>query len=286
MASYRWGGLHYALPLDVACQVVARRPDRIPAPPQSWDEVAALAARGGVALSLAGPHAVLTLMSLAGSAGATPRGPDFLPDAGALPALDLMHRLFALRPEGSERLNPIGLLEAMAHGDEIALVPLVFGYVPYARPSAGRHALAYSDAPRTAGGFGGVLGGTGLAFSRRARVTAELRAHMAWLLSEAAQTGFIPRHNGQPGLRVAWHDATVNAAWGGFYRDTAASAEHALLRPRFDGYIAFQTAASAAIRAALEAREPPARTLATLRGLWRDARARARGPNDDDRGTA
>ncbi len=283
MASYRWGGRHYALPLDVACQVVARRPDRIAAPPQDWEEMAEIARGGGVALSLAGPHAVLTLMSLAGSRGAVPQGEAFLPDDAALPALDWMRRLHALRPPGSEAMNPIALLEAMARGEAIALVPLVFGYAPYARAAAGRRALAFSDTPRAGAGFGGVLGGTGIALSRRARVSADLRAHLAWLLSDGAQRGFIPRHNGQPGLRAAWTDASVNADWAGFYQGTLATAGHALLRPRFDGYIAFQTAASAALRAGLAAGEPPERMLAGLRSLWRTARDRARGGADDDR---
>ena len=284
MASYRWQGRHYALPLDVACQVVARRPDRIAQPPESWEEMVALAAGGRVALSLAGPHAILMLMSLAGSLGAVPRGDDFLPDEPAHTALDLLSRLYPLRAAGSDRLNPIGLLDAMATGDAIDLVPLVFGYVPYARPAPGRRALAFSDTPRTPGGFGGVLGGTGLAFSRRSQPSEALRAHLLWLMSPAAQAGFIPARNGQPGLRAAWADPQVNAAWGSFYRDTAATAEHALLRPRFDGYIPFQAAASAALRDALEAGTPHTQTLATLRGLWRDARAGARGPLDDDRG--
>ena len=71
--------------------------------------------------------------------------------------------------------------------------------------------------------------------------------------------------------RAAWQDDGVNRIWGDFYRNTRITAETALLRPRFDGYIAFQTAASECIRAALERREEPEITLAALRGLWRSA---------------
>ncbi len=71
--------------------------------------------------------------------------------------------------------------------------------------------------------------------------------------------------------------------WGDFYRNTFATAETALLRPRFDGYIAFQTAAAARIRAALERRENPETTLAALRALWLRA-PRVGGYHDDERG--
>jgi hypothetical protein len=39
-----------------------------------------------------------------------------------------MQRLHRLRPVGSERLNPIGLLDPVARTGDLALVPLVFGY--------------------------------------------------------------------------------------------------------------------------------------------------------------
>lgn len=276
-ASYHWDGRTWALPLDVATQVMARRADRIVTPPSSWEEVVAEAKRRPVALSLAGPHAVLTLMSMAAGAGGQVGGESFLPVADAIPALEIMHRLYALRPPGSERLNPIALLETLGQSDDIALVPLVFGYVTYASPRHGGGIVSFSDTIRDAGGKGGVIGGTGIAFSRRRRPTPELLAYIASLLSTRTQTEIFPAFGGQPSARAAWQDAEVNRLWGDFYRNTLATAEAALLRPRFDGYIAFQTAAAECIRAALERREEPETTIATLRTLWRRARQEARG---------
>jgi multiple sugar transport system substrate-binding protein len=278
-ASYVWGGRPWALPLDVATQVMARRPDIVAAPPADWDEVEALARRRPVALSIGGPHAVLTLMSVAAGQGSEARGEEFLPDDAFARAFGVLRRLWPLRPDGSERLNPIALCEAMGRG-EIALVPLVFGYVTYARAATGRAPLAFSDA---IGGRGGTLGGTGIAVTRRSRPSDELLAHLAWLLSPAAQLELFPAFGGQPSARAAWTDRAVNAAWGGFYRATLATAEQAYLRPRFDGYIAFQTAASARLRDALAQGEDDTVALAALRALWRGARARARGDLDDRR---
>ena len=277
-ASYYWDGKTWALPLDVATQVMARRVDRIAEPPRDWDELVEQAKRLPVALSLAGPHAVLTLMSMVAGGGGEGGGEGFLSDVEALAALDIMQRLHALRPMGSERLNPIALLEAMVRSEDIALVPLVFGYVTYASRRYGANAVGFSDTIRSEGGKGGVIGGTGIAFSRRCRPTPELLAHIASLLSMRTQIEIFPAFGGQPSARSAWQDVEVNRLWGGFYCNTLGTAETALLRPRFDGYIAFQTAAADCIRSALERRENPETTLAFLRSLWRQARHGARGP--------
>jgi len=290
LASYRFDGHTWALPLDVAAQVMARRTDLAPEAPGDWDGVLRLATRRPVALSLGGPHAWLTLISMAASenaAGANgmglavPRGPELFPDETLARALETLHRLYARCPPGSESLNPIALLERMARGDEIALVPLVFGYVTYAAAGYDRAPIAFGDAI----GHRGVLGGTGIGFSRRATFSRALLEHVASLLSDECQCGLIPHHGGQPSFRSAWRDAAVNRAAHDFYRDTAATAENAILRPRFDGYIAFQGAASERVRSALLRRESPEATIAALRALWRDARKRARGPLDDARRT-
>jgi multiple sugar transport system substrate-binding protein len=180
-------------------------------------------------------------------------------------------------PEQAKPLNPIGLLNLMASADTVALCPLVFGYVPYAAPnSPAAHAVAFHDAPSAAPGGppGTTLGGTGLAISRRCTPSPALLDHLRWLLSSATQRGFIVAHSGQPSRREAWADAAVNWRWGDFYRNTQASIEAAWVRPRYPGYIAFQTKASAALREALASRTPPATIIAALQDLY----ARSRPP--------
>src|SRR3546814_5296696 len=53
LASYRYEGKHWALPLDAATQVMARRADLAGQAPRTWDDVLALSERCPVALSLA-----------------------------------------------------------------------------------------------------------------------------------------------------------------------------------------------------------------------------------------
>ncbi|MBD8679498.1 extracellular solute-binding protein [Sphingomonas sp. CFBP 13720] len=250
LASYRYAGHHWALPLDAATQVMAIQHDLGETPPATWDAVILLAERVPVALSLAGPHGALSFQSICGALADTSARPGdrFVDRALAKQAYALMARLTGDATRAAAAMNPIAMLEAMASGDGPALCPLIYGYVNYA--AAGR--VRYADAPRGPGGrIGSTLGGTGVAVSRRAKVTPELLDHLRWLLSDATQRGFIPTHDGQPSLRSAWTDPAVDAAAGGFYSATRATTEAALVRPRHDHAIAFQTAASAAIRTGL-----------------------------------
>ncbi|KLK92611.1 hypothetical protein AA309_12970 [Microvirga vignae] len=279
--SYCWERRCYGLPLDVATQVMARNPDILPdTVPDTWDDVLRLSETHPVVLSLAGPHAILTFFSLCLALGEEPGSEHLISDATGREALDRMRRLAENAPAGTESLNPIGLLEALASRSGIALVPLVYGYVNYAVARPGRGRVAFSEAPRVAAGGcrGSVLGGTGIGITRRAEPTADLLERLRWLISEDAQVRFIPDHDGQPSARSAWCSAAVNDARGGFYQATIETTEHAWVRPRFDGYIAFQKAASATLRDALIAGHPSPEILAQIRTLWRAALSAARRP--------
>jgi multiple sugar transport system substrate-binding protein len=268
MRSYAWAGRQWALPLDAATQVCAARADLVGEPPATWDDVERISRTAPVALSLAGPHAFLTFCSIAVALGEEPAtDPDRLLSTGTgLDALDLMATIDAQAPASTRALNPIGLLELMSRTDDLALCPLVYGYVNY----AGR--VAFGDAPAvTPGGRpGSTLGGTGLAISSRCTPTAALLDHVRWLMSAEAQTRFLPAHDGQPSARAAWADARVDDAADGFYRRTARTCETAWVRPRYAGYITFQSAASALVRDALTGRLDHRRALARLEVLHRE----------------
>lgn len=266
-ASYAMAGRQWALPLDAATQVMALRSDLTEARPDSWEAVERLSQHGGVALSLAGPHAALSFLSVCAALDPALdlRDRGWPGDGVAERAIEILTPLAARTPEPTRRLNPIGLLDLMGQSDDIHLIPLVYGYVNYTRAA---RPVTFRDAPRAGGRPGSILGGTGIAISRRAVVDAALRDHLLWLMCETTQRGFIPDHDGQPGLRAAWADPGVNAAWGNFYRDTAATLEAAAIRPRHDGYIAFQSRASAYLRDVFEARSPAARAAQALRAMF------------------
>ncbi len=81
----------------------------------------------------------------------------------------------------------------MAARDDVALCPLIYGYVNYAAPSAGR-ALGFHNAPVTNAGArpGSTLGGTGIAVSRRCDVTPELIEHLTWLMVRRRKRASFP----------------------------------------------------------------------------------------------
>jgi multiple sugar transport system substrate-binding protein len=131
--------------------------------------------------------------------------------------------------------------------------------------------VGFANAPAGPDGrIGSTLGGTGIGISKRCNVTPALLDHLRWLMSEPAQRCFIPQHDGQPALRSAWQDEAVNAATGNFFADTLETVEAALLRPRHDRAIAFQTAASARLCAALIEREAADPVLDDLETLYRN----------------
>jgi multiple sugar transport system substrate-binding protein len=272
--------VHWALPLDAATQVMAVAPRAAAHPPGTWSDVVSLSATVPVALSVAGPHAILTFFSVATALGEPPAAndPDVLVSRAVGEAsLDVMATLYERMPSAARALNPIGLLRAMTTGDDIVLCPLVYGYVNYAAPSADGRSLAFRDAPRQAEGGrpGSTLGGTGIGISRRCEISPALLDHLRWLMGADAQVRFIPAHDGQPSRREAWHDPDVNARWGNFYVNTAETLEHAYVRPRYPGYIRFQTDASALLRVGLSQRTPHSVILDRLQMAY--ARSRPAG---------
>lgn len=277
LRSYRYAHRHWALPLDAATQVMASRADLVDEQPSTWMDVERLSARTGeVALSVAGPHALLTYFSMATAFGEPPaeHDPDMLvSEETGRAVLEILAPLWARNPKSVRYKNPIGILSHMATSDDVVLCPLIYGYVNYAAPNAGRP-IAFADAPRQGAGGrpGSTLGGTGIAISVRCSVTPELKRHLLWLMSAEAQTEFIPLQDGQPSRRSAWADDKVNARWGNFYRNTAATLEAAYVRPRHAGYIAFQTKASALLREALDQRKAPAAIVRDMETLYRESR--------------
>ena len=285
--AYRYAGHQWALPLDAATQICMVHPGLMDArpPPATWQEVAVAARELPVALVLGGPHALLTLLAIcaaqgvppvAEAGGGSPAG-GFAEDGAArdavLGALDLLGDICAHVDLALAAGDPIGVLEAMAAGDAAACCPLVYGYVTYSEPGRRPHRLTACDAPawQPGGRRGSVLGGTGVAVSRRvgSEDIPAARAHVRRLLAEPVQAELVPRAGGQAALRAAWESGAVNAACGGFYRHTRATLDQAWVRPRFPGWITFQEQGSAMVRGGLRRRAAPIQILRQLQRTFR-----------------
>ena len=276
--SYFWQGQQWALPIDAATQVQAWRPDRLARAPTDWREVLELARAGRVALPLRPPHSLMCLYTLCAQRGAPGRveGPDLFDAQVASEVCAQLRELIPLLDPRCLTQDPIAVFEDMAQpAATIDCVPLIYGYVNYAWPGFRLAQLGFADMPgwQGHGPVGSALGGTGIAVSAHSRHAAQAVDFALWVAGAEAQRGPFAAAGGQPGHAAAWEDDTVNAAAGNFYRATRATLEGAWVRPRHDGYMAFQQAASERLNAGLLGDEPVARTVAALNALFRESLA-------------
>lgn len=270
--SYNYAGRQWAFPIDAATQVMAYRADLIEAP-GSWDDVVALARMGRVVFPLLPPHSVMSFFTLTANLGhpcAVENGP-LVDTATGIRAIEMLAEVARHLDPADFGMDPIAASEAMARADaKLALMPLGYGYVSYAAPGFRAHQLTFADIPLP-GASGSALGGTGIAVSAFSENKAAAIDYAYWVASAEVQRGLYARSGGQPGHAAAWEDDAVNAATGNFYRGTRKTLEGAYVRPRHNGYMAFQDAASRRLTAGLAAREAPAAILADLDRLFRES---------------
>jgi multiple sugar transport system substrate-binding protein len=266
-ASYLWDGHPWALAVDAACHVSARRADLAPDPPQDWKSVLEFArarAKQGRALMAIPARPIDSFLSfltiLAGEVG-RPFGADggFAATDRAAEALERLAELLDLAHPMSSSMNPIELLEVMTRSDDVAYMPLTFGYVNYATPGFRERRVVYGPIPQGVHGIGGgVLGGAGLGISARSAKIAESAELLRFVASGAVQSSAYVAGGGQPGHRSAWLDPAVNAEHGNFFADTLPGIDGAYLRPRWRGYLQAQTIAGERVHAWLADRSVPA----------------------------
>ena len=217
-------------------------------------------------LRLAGPDPLLAFFSICVALDEPPfsKSPSTLvsTETGEQ-ALDVLIRLYKRMDPVALGLNPIALLDRMATTNAVSYCPLVYGYTNYANAGGmDGHPLFFTNAPVFSPHCrpGSTLGGTGVAVSRKTKITPSLNAFLHWLIAPSTQADFIPSHAGQPCLRVA----CVNARSNRFYLDTLTTMEHSWVRPRFPGYIEFQSAGAATIRSGLLDGDLPSTIFARL----------------------
>lgn len=275
--SYAWQGRQWAFPIDAASQVQAWRPDALDAPPARWSDVLDLARQGRVLLPLRPPHALMVFYTLAGNLGhacATDPSRDLIDSETGCEVFEMMREIAALVDPACLEMDPIAVSERMAEADSrIVCAPLIYGYVSYAMSGFRAHRLAFTDIPAvgSSGPIGSALGGTGIAVSAFSKAKDAAADFAYWVASGDVQRGAYAAADGQPGHAAAWEDQTVNAVTGNFYRDTRATLEGAWVRPRHDGYMAFQQAAPDRILSGMTSGHKAARVVADLVSLFRES---------------
>lgn len=269
--SYFWEGQQLALPIDAAAQVQAWRPDRLSGPLRRWEEVRALAGLGRVACPMRPPHSLMSLYTLCGLLGGRPavEGPVLFDLENAVAAYRLIAELVSLGCCHFEQ-DPIAVLEGMTRRDApFDCAPLIYGYVSYSRDSFRPARLAFADLPVLKDGpRGSALGGTGIAVSALRPNQSEAAAFALWLASGPVQAGLYADAGGQPGHEEAWDAESVNAPVLGFYRETRETLDSAWVRPRHDGYMAFQHSASLRLNEGLRRGEGAECVIADLNRMF------------------
>jgi multiple sugar transport system substrate-binding protein len=269
--SYRWAGRQWALPIDAAAQVMAWVPGRIDAPPTDLAALPALVRDGTALVPLRAPHALMTLFTLCGLGGITldVTADALFPDDAAIAYARLL-RLAEATDDRAWTMDPIDVFEAMAQpASPIAVAPFIYGYVSYAQPGFRDRQIRFADLPHAdATPCGSALGGTGIAVSRFGADPAGAARFAGWIAGGTVQRDLVGTTGGQPAHALAWESAAVNRIAGNFYADTRHTLDLAWLRPRHDGYMAFQRAASVRLEQALRQHEPAGQAMAALNRLY------------------
>jgi len=274
--SYFWQDRQWAFPIDAATQVQAFRPDLVSRAPERWGEVMDLAREGRVLLPLRSPHALMTFYTLAANIGrpcAAAAG-EFIDPAAGAEVYDLLREIVQHLDPACFDMDPIEASEAMAAAEgRAACIPYTYGYVSYAWEGFRPNRLDFADIPAagTNGPIGGTLGGTGIAVSAYTKNPQAALDFAYWISAADAQRGPYAAAGGQPGHALAWEDDGVNAPAWNFYRKTRATLEGSYLRPRHDGYMPFQAAASERISMGLKAGEAAGTVIADLNSLFRSS---------------
>jgi len=271
-ASYTWAGKQWALAVDAACQVSGVRADLLAdQPPPTWDGVATLAASSRsatskVAIPLNPNHAYCAFLSV----GLSLHGPAFWPDGGRIDSSSGSESLEFLRGmcddlhSLSRSADPIAISDCMADTDEIAYVPLMFGYSNYSRHGFRKNIIQFGNAPAGDEGYiGSVLGGVGIALSSLSEhrdVAAELARQIA---SADLQSGIYATSGGQPGHAAAWQSDSVNGLVENFFVATRRTIDQAFLRPRVTGHRRFQVLAGELVHRYIWARNISAKECMT-----------------------
>jgi multiple sugar transport system substrate-binding protein len=282
--SYIYGaaGHLWALPIDAATPVSAWRPDLLERPPETWEELIALAQQGRVALPAIPIDSLMNFYMLCIGLGQEPCAtPERVVDGeiGAS-ALEHLRELVSYCEPACLGRNPIQTYEMLASGRQMSYCPFAYGYTNYARAGYASHVLRFGGLIQ----FNGVplrstLGGAGLAISGSCRQLEVAVAYTQYVASPACQRGLYVASGGQPGHRSVWLDDLANAITGNFFRDTLPTLDAAFLRPRYHGYIHFQHQAGLVVQRYLREGGDARAAVAKLDRLYHQSLTRSQ----DDR---
>jgi multiple sugar transport system substrate-binding protein len=278
--SYWYQGGLWALPIDAATQVASYRPDLLEqfsaAAPHTFDEVLSLARQGRssgkyISVPACPTDAISLFFTLSASLGhpIAENSELFVEDAAGQEVLARLHALISVAHPGSVDWNPIQVYDFMTSTSDVIYCPYAFGYSNYSR-AGNAVRLTFTDAPLAGrrGCAGTMLGGTGVAISRKSVHQEKAIAYAKWLVSQQHQRGTYFREGGQPASMSAWTDPAVDAVAGGFFSGTLKTLQTSYLRPRFNGFVRFFESAGIEISNCLRGQLSDADLIAWLNARY------------------
>jgi multiple sugar transport system substrate-binding protein len=266
LESYRYADQLWAVPIDAACQVAVSRPDLMTKlgrpPPENWSELIAFGHnaakyRLSLAIGLHGVHSLMTFFSLCANLGspcAVEAHKLFVERDVAVHAIALLGELLEFCPKHCLDWSSIELHQAMTQRDDLVFCPAVYCYATYAEADH-RRPLRFHNFPGPLGCRGSTIGGAGLGISAECRSMEAAIAYAEFASSLPAQMDFA-RNHGQPALTCVWKDDEINARFDGCFRATHNTIDESWIRPRYNGYLAFQAKAGNLIEKHLRGLSP------------------------------
>lgn len=278
--SYRYGGHQYALSIDAAAQVAAYRKDLLDVSeddlPRSIKDIYALGNRLQGKSRILWPLGPTDLWCSFLSLCAQLTGGEFFNLETGIDVqvgetvLGELRSLLPLLHEQSLEFNPIQTLDAMQAQEDIAYVPMLFGYSSYSQPQKTRHVIHFVNPPCYPGAQkSSVLGGVGLAISARSVHRDAAAQYLLFVLSPEVQVGEYFANNGQPGHLAAWTNPRVNQSCSHFFSSTLETLENAYVRPRVPGFNDFQESAGAILHRAMTKGSSLEKTMVALNERFR-----------------
>ena len=248
--SYHYKGHLYALPIDAAALVAAKRDDLfselgLTAPTTHKDLMGfynKIPDRYSVAWALCPTDIWCSFLTLCAQNG----GNGFIDDDGIDTKIgvevinQLKYHLGFLHPE-SINWNPIQILDHMANNDEIIYAPYLFGYTNYSRLGYAQNIVTFIDSPRNPKiGISTILGGVGLAVSANCENKEMAVDLLKYIANSEHQEGVYVQHQGQPAALSAWKNEANNVLCGDFFKNTMSTMRNAYVRPQHPGWNQFQ----------------------------------------------
>lgn len=248
--SYEYKSHLYALPIDAAALVAAKRDDLFfelgLTAPTSHSELKefykVVPERYSVAWALCPTDMWCSFLTLCAQNG----GRDFIYDYGVdtkigAKVLDqLKYHLDFLHPD-SINWNPIQILDDMTDNEEIIYAPYLFGYTNYSRVGYARNTVTFLDSPINPEiEVSTILGGVGLAVSAICDHKETAVDLLKYIANSDNQAEAYVHHQGQPAGIRAWLSEANNDLCNDFFINTITTMQNAYVRPQHAGWNEFQ----------------------------------------------